>query len=291
MKQLIDTSYLRKPELEAELQATSSEDQFVLADTAVLETMKNEHWELTARQSFEIISRYPRNIFSATEPSKLIVEELESGKDTEDVVDEYLTKNFRQLLGEIASGVDGPALTYIRSTIAAAQATLAQQQLNHPQKLASLKAAFESVKNYVSREDYKGLSSDELKRDYRLRYAKTLAVFGTQNAAREEGKDSTIGDALSSGRGFIIRQQIGYTLLGFKWFVKRGLDSFPEKKATNEMMDLDHAVTSTYCDRILSKESWLAVMRQDILDALDLAPFSADELRRGQNTLTEPAAA
>lgn len=274
MKQLIDTSYLRKPELEAELQNAGADDRFVLADTAVLETMKNEHWESTARQSFEIISRYPDLIYIATAPSYLMRAELESGRDTQEVVEEDLTGGFRDLLREIASGSDGPVMANVRGTIQQAQGQLAQQQQNHNRNAGFLRSAFESVRNYIDRREYLQIRSEEQQRNLRLRYAKTLAEFATKNVAREEGKDSAIGDALSTGRGFMIRQQIGYTLLGFKWFVNQGLDSFPEKKATNEMMDLDHATTSTFCDGILSKEPWLATMRQDDLDALDVEPLT-----------------
>ena len=291
MKTQIDTSFLRKSELETALKEAAAEDRFVVSDALVLETLKNEHWETTARNSFKILSCYPDKILAATEPSKLIIQELESGKDTFDVVNSGLTITFRQLLRELAAGVDGIMLKSIRDTIVAAQEKVEQQQLNHTENLASLKGVAEEVNDNINRKAYLKIASEEEKRIFRLRYAKTMSCFGTGNVALEEGKTQAIGDALANGRGLMLRQQIGFNLRGFRWFELGGIGSFPAEKATNELMDLDHVLMSTYCDRILSKEPWLAVMRQDILDALDLAPFSADELRRGQNTLTEPSAA
>jgi len=275
MKSYIDTSFLRNPDLAAELRIASGTDRFILGDTVVLETMKNEHWELTARKSFEIISRHLAKVFTATEPSKLMITELETARDTEDVVDAQLTGGFRQLLGEIASVNDGPAIESIRQKITSAQEKLAGQQQNHSQNLASLKAAFESVKELIDRKDYQRLSTDAIKRYFRLQYEKTIAEISAQQVALEEVGDAAIGDTLAAGRGFMIRLQIGYNLLEFRWFVNQGLDSFPEQRATNELMDLSHAVTATFCDRILTEETWLATMRQDILDALDVAPITA----------------
>lgn len=283
MNQLIDTNYLRKRSdedeapLETALKAASPGDRFVISDGVIIETMKNPNWESTARQSFEIISRYPNLVTVASGPSKFMKIEVETGQDTTDVIDEELTGGFRQLLGEIASGHDGPAIANVRGNIVAAQGKLTQQQQNHTQNLASLREAFNAVKQLVKREDYKSLPSDNSKRLFRMQFAKTMAQLAARNVAEEEGRGQAIGDALAVGKGFMIRLLIGYHLLGFKWFVNQGLDSFPEEKATNEMMDLDHAVTSTFCDGILSKESWLATMRQDILDALGVEPLTFPE--------------
>ncbi|MEZ0388941.1 MAG: hypothetical protein ACAI34_17845 [Verrucomicrobium sp.] len=267
-----DPTVLKRPELGALLQSSAPGDRFILADTALIETMKNRQWESTSRNSFKIVSQYPEKIWIATEISKLMNAELNSGRDTDAVLDLGLTEGFRDLLREIASGNDGPAMNTVRNNILQAQKTLATQQQNHPQNLGSLKAAFDGVRKDVKVKEYRRLTDIE-QRQIRLRYAKTQAQISTRNVAKEEDKSQEVGDALATGRGAMIRLQIGYTLLGFKWAVNNGLDSFPDTKATNEIMDLDHAVIATYFDGILTEEASVEDMRQDILDALDVEPL------------------
>lgn len=273
MDYAIDTSYLRKPELEAALQASSASDRFVLADTAVVETMKNAQWELTARLSFEIISRYPLRVWTATEPPLLMQAELETGRDTTEVTDSRLTAAFRKLLVEISSGNDGPTLAHIRNEIVGAQTTMANEQQDHCQNIADLKAARDAVTTCINVQKYRRLPDEASKRGFRLSFAKALAQKSLREIAQEEGKSPEIGDALANGRGFILRHLIGHNLLGFKWAINNGLDCFPAHKATNELMDLRHAVIGTFCDGILTAEASVTEMRQDILDALDVEPL------------------
>ena len=282
MDQVIDTNYLRtpadptklkRPDLEQLLQSAAPEDRFILTDTAVLETLKNPQWESTARNSFAIISRFPTKIWTSTEPSKLMNAELDSCKDTAAVIDAHLTTGFRALLAEIASGNDGQAISTVRNQILQAQNDLAAQQQNHPRNLGSLKAACGAVKQSVDLKAYRKLGDDYQRRQFRLRYAKTLAQISAKEVAEEEGKGQDVGNALAAGRGAMLRLQIGFFLIGFKWAVNNGLDSLPDTKATNELMDLDHAIIATYCDGILTEESSVQEMRQDILDALDAEPL------------------
>jgi hypothetical protein len=282
MNNVVDINYLRtpadptvlnRPELGALMQSSTDGDRFILTDTAILETMKNPQWESTARNSFKIISRFPTKIWIATDLSKLMNEELESGKDTTKVLDASLTTGFRELLAEIASGKDGPALDTVRNKILNAQKDLAANQQNHGQNLISLKAAYDAVKKPVNLQEYRKLGDDVQKRQFRLRYAKTIAQMSAKDVAEKEAKGQDIGNALAAGRGAILRLQIGFFLLGFKWAINNGLDSLPATKATNELMDLAHAVIATYFDGILTEESSVEEMRQDILDALDAEPL------------------
>ncbi len=264
----IDTNFLRKPALAQALGCAGSSDRFIIPDTTVLETMKNDRWESTARASFKIIAGYRGRMFSATEGSKLLREELESGKDAATVIDPGMTKGLRALLEEIATGKDGDAMNHVRNAMPSAQAGMAAQQQNHPENLKSLKEAKDAAKMLVKLKNYRSLLNEDQKREFRLRLAKTLAQKSIIQTAKLEGKDPAIGNALAAGRGIILRDSIGFNLLGFKWAVNNGLDSLPDTKATNELMDVRQAVIGTYCDGILSEEESVVQMRQDILDAL-----------------------
>lgn len=268
----IDTNFLRKSALAAALQCADPSDRFFISDTVVVETMKNDRWESTARASFRIISQFRGRIFSATEASLLMKNELNSGRDTTAVDDEGLTRNLRVLLDEIASENDGRAMNHIRKKILAAQTTMHAQQQNHPENLAMMKAIRDDVKDFVDLKAHRRLPADE-QRQYRLQFAKVRAQMSVRETALAEGKGQKIGDALAAGRGIILRDVIGLNLLGFKWAANNGLDSLAEKKATNELMDVRHAVIATYCGGILSEETSVIDMRQDILNSLDVEPL------------------
>lgn len=268
MDHVIDTNYLRKPELETRLQPSAAGDRFILTDTAVLETLKNAQWEFTARKSFEIIARYPNKIWIAKAPADLRREELSTGVDTRDVIDAALSAGFRELLAELASGSDGPNLVSLRAKIVSAQSDLAKQQQNHAANFNGLKSFVDDIRNKLDVKGYRKTVDLVQKDKVRLFLIKTLAQVCLKKVIELEGGSATVGDALANGRGISIRYQIGLYCLGFKWAMKGTISPDPAK-ATNEMMDLSHALIATYFDDILSEEASVREMRKDILDVLD----------------------
>jgi hypothetical protein len=274
MDYVIDTNYLRKQELADALQASSS-DRYILTDTAVLETMKNERWESTAKASFKIIAQHPQKIWVAKAPGELLLNELSTGQETTDIFDAYQCDQFRLLLGEIASGRDGPHMEYLRAHIGEAQEKIAEQQQNHAENIKGLKYAYEDIKGTIDIAAYRRISDPSAKTQARLQHIKTHAQASLQRLVKLEGQTSDLGRVLAGGRGIILRYQIGYFCLGFKWAVNNGLDSFPAEKATNEVMDLSHALIATYFDDILTGETSVSQLRRDILQALDLNMSSA----------------
>jgi hypothetical protein len=230
--------------------------------------MKNSEWESTAKSSFDIIARYPQNIWVATAPGDLMRTEVATGQETHDIISPELTVGFRSLVAEIASGIDGPGMTFARANVATAQNNLAQQQQNHAENLKGLKAAYEDVKNSLKITPYKNIPDPDQKEMVRLHRIKTLAQASVRKLAELEGKSADIGNALANGRGILLRYQIGFYCLGFKWAVNGTLSPDPAK-ATNELMDLDHALIATYFDDILTREASVREMRQDILQILN----------------------
>jgi hypothetical protein len=287
MDYVIDTNYLRRPDLATALQSAAPGDRFVLSDTAVLETMKNAKWESTARRSFQIIAQHPQKIWLAKAPGDLLRAELATGQEMQDITDLPMSGGFRSLLQEIASGVVGPDMAYARSNAAAAQTTLAQQQQNHAANLQGLRFAFDDIRSSIDIAGYRRIADPQQKKLVRLHRIKTLAQASIRKLADLEGKSAEPGNALANGRGILLRYQIGYYCLGFKWAVNNGLDSFPAERATNEIMDLDHALIATYFDAILTEEASVRELRQDILDVLNsniqFEPAAAEEPLKSPN--------
>ena len=287
MDHVVDTSCLRKPELTNALESAAPGDRFVLADTAVLETMKNAQWESTARSSFQIIAQHPQKIWLAKAPGDLLRAELATGQETQDVIDVPMSEGFRSLLQEIASSVDGPAMAHARSNVTAAQTTLAQQQQNHTVNFQGLNLAFDDIRSSIDIAGYRRIADPKQKELVRLHRIKTLAQASVRRLVELEGGPAALGNALANGHGILLRFQIGYYSLGFKWAVNNGLDSFPAERATNEIMDLDHALIATYFDAILTREVSVRELRHEILDVLNsnvqFAPAAAEAWLKSPN--------
>ena len=264
---VIDTNYLRKQALADALQASSS-DRYILTDTAVLETMKNDRWESTTRASFKIIAQHPQKIWVARAPGELLRDELSSGQETSEIFDDYQCEQFRLLLGEIASGHDGPHMDYLRAHIGEAQEKIAEEQQNHVENIKGLKHAYEDIKDTIDISAYRRISDPVKKSQVHLKHIKTHAQNSLQRVVALEGKSSDLGQVLACGRGIMLRYQIGYFCLGFKWALG-GTISPDATKATNEIMDLAHAVIATFFDGILTEEDSVRELRDDISAILE----------------------
>jgi len=95
-----DPKVLRRPELGALLQSSPPTDRFIVTDTAMLETMKNAQWETTARASFRIVSQFPQKIWLAKAPGNLIRSELDTGRETTEIIDVPAGAGFHSLMTE-----------------------------------------------------------------------------------------------------------------------------------------------------------------------------------------------
>lgn len=267
MDYVIDTNYLRKPELEQALQSSAPRDRFILTDTAILETMKNAQWESTARASFRIISQHPRKIWLAKAPGDLMQSEIDTGRETTDLIDLPLSEGFRVLLQEIAGGAGGPAMAHTRATILAAQAGLAQQQQNHVANLQALTLACTDIRGAIDIAGYRRIPDPNQKELVRLHRVKTLAQTAVRRLLELERKPADLGQTLAHGRGILLRYHIGLYCLGFKWALNGTLSPDPTR-ATNEIMDLDHALIASYFDDILTEEASVREMWRDIVQAI-----------------------
>ena len=287
MDYVIDTNYLRtpanpaalnRPDLGQLLASSAPNDRFILTDTAIIEQMKNAQWESTARASFRIISQHPQKIWLAKAPGDLMQGEIDTGRETAELIDLPLSEGFRVLLQEIAGNASGPAMAHARTTILAAQADLAQQQQNHVANLQALTLACTDIRGAIDIAGYRRIPDPNQKDLVRLHRVKTLAQTAVRRLLELERRPASLGQTLAYGCGILLRYHIGLYCLGFKWALNGTLSPDPTR-ATNELMDLNHALIASYCDDILTEEASVREMRRDIVQAIhtniQFAPASA----------------
>ena len=111
--------------LTAEYQA-----RLLLPDVALMEMMKNEHWEDIARQSLALLSTMPSRVAIAWGAGELLRREHAAGQPQIDLVDEEVTNQFRSMLAQLAKKPE-TALDDLRPYIPGAQTLAQRQHLDH----------------------------------------------------------------------------------------------------------------------------------------------------------------
>ena len=267
---VVDTNYLRI-DFPPRLQRSTPDEQFVLTDTTVLETMKPVYWETVAQNSFGSFAPHCNKIVVANAPSELMRKEIASRNPITSVsriINLNRTSGFQNLVAEISSGVHGQKLAYAKSQISAAQADLANQQLNHAQNEQSLQMAVADIKNAFRLREYRRVADTDQKEMLRLYGVKNLSRVATEVTLTKEGVEVGVAKQMSAVDSFCLRQTIGLYCLGWKWALNGSLPQCP-KKINNELMDLDQSVIATYCAGILTGEPSVDALREDILRVLN----------------------
>ena len=227
--------------------------------------MKGLYWENVAKNSFQIISRFPHKILVAKAPSEIMREEV-AGASLIDVFDSDLTRGFRMFLNEIATGSSGAALTFAKSQIKAVQEGLGKHQLNHNQNRTDLEMIVEQIKSVIRTRGYRKILDPIESELCRMSITFQLASEAVLRSLIQQGVLIGKAQELANRDSCCLRQCIGVYCLSFKWALLGCLPGPP--KVTNEVMDSDQALIGTYCDEILTTELSVSLLRDEILQVL-----------------------
>lgn len=110
---VIDQNYFRHSGLVDKLSAATSDDVFVVTDTALAEMCKSGSWESTLRQSLRMLSHYPNNVIITAGHRNIMRHEIDTRvyvRSIDDLKSPRETSTFRKLLREISVDDDnGPS--------------------------------------------------------------------------------------------------------------------------------------------------------------------------------------
>lgn len=265
---IIDQNYFRKPDLRLHLEAASQDDKYIVTDEAVIEMMKSQQWESTTRRSLQILANHPKHAQVGCSTSELIRTELELRGPVASIVLNEAEEWFHSLLNEIAQGGASEELCGIKDRLPSAIAKVLPYQLNHRQNKKSLLALKDDALRLFDMRSLKKLPL-KIAVDETISKIKRMAANSIAPILAEHGFRKAQALDFINRSPLIFRLNVGMLLMGMKWAYHGGLESLPERKCTNELMDLRYAVLATYCQDVLTKENSVLEMRRDVVASLN----------------------
>ena len=250
---IVDQNQLRSDDLDHRLYYASPEDVFILTDAALVEMMKSDQFESTSFGSLKNLRERSPFIFLGFAVSELMRQELRDKRPTKEIISEELTSEFRLYLVEMTAWGDfGPRHAKTMDLVKTHQAELKLGQLNVAQKRPYL---LEAIKEWKQR-----LSESELKdlRDHKWTDAKWLeksgltAAWGVIGMLVKEGWTEDEAKAFCKQVPIIFRFELAFNNLALRWLEWHGIETAPDEKILNDLIDLEYVVLATYCDKFLS---------------------------------------
>lgn len=243
----------------------------LLPDVALMEMMKNEHWEDTARRSLALLSTRPNQVAVAWGVGELFRRELAAGRPQIDLVDEEVTNQFRLMLAQLAKNPK-IALDDWRPHIPAAQALAQRQHLDHEHNKDRVLRMVKSWKAILTPEGINRLRKEEddtlfqalLASDHitRLFEEWLKRLFETWPLDVDFNPESA--RRLATERSITSHVSLCYAALGLRWLKYQGIEGARGDKVTNDVVDMDYVLLASFCIDLFTKEGKVKKMLENI---------------------------
>lgn len=271
--QVVDQNFLRKSDLKA-LADTYPNCRFILPDVALIEMCKSPQWEDTLSKSLRILSAYPHRIRVSISVGEAINTEITTKKSIEGrLLPKDFIPVFTELFSALSSERTSQTLALIAQKITSIQANLAHSELNHQQNKQGLEVLIEATKSLVTPEEIKSLRNGSMSREGKLNLISERAPLVLEDFFRQADF------ATDKARVFLKTKPMTLRFVYLKlwscldWIAKGGFEGLLPERATNELMDHDYILISTFFDGILSKETRVNEAYQDMCYLLDQGRF------------------
>lgn len=249
---VIDQNFLQLEELRHILSSSEDGQCFVITDTAMMEIMKNG--AETYEWSLKIISDYSGKIYVSLSPSEIPKNELITKVPCKNIISSERTDEFRKILHEIRAGIYGTARAKADTDIPVAIQSVAENQLNHKKNKTVLMNMYKAISDDLGLDCCKGLRKGLINKKLQYEYIIKQVVKSMKTTLSDNGFTNKEMDAFIKKDSFLYRQKALFGWRCINWVAECGLENLLEKKATNELMDLDYIIIATYGQGILSKE-------------------------------------
>jgi hypothetical protein len=273
MEYVIDQNYFRAPELRNYL-SDSRQNIAILTDTAIFEMLKGSDPVLTASESLTILSDFPDQVCCTSGSGNLMRSELQQHKAIITPLDTNYTKTVRAFLHAIADylrkgrvGEFPIAQAKLRNEID----TAIKQRSDHSHNKKAIVNPLQVLRTNVTPELQKKIRKGELSDDvYKFVYQAGFISF--QYAIKNSSISNNIAEQMYLNYCFLSRYIIVYILSSLRWFELGGAEGLAPEKATNDMLDIDYLVMSSYFDGIFSRETENNVRYQKMFDFFKMKP-------------------
>ena len=178
--------------------------------------------------------------------------------------------NFVKILHEIKAGIYGHARARTDANIPLAIQSVAENQLNHKRNKTVLMNMYKAISDDLGAYCCQGLRKGLINKELQYEYIIKNVIKSMKTDLSENGFTNKEMDTFIKKDSFVFRHKVLFGWRGMDWIKKRGLESLPENKATNDLMDLDYIVIATYDKGVLSKEKWVKSAYEEMQDIINL---------------------
>ena len=257
MKQFIvvDQNYLRNEELKDLLQSDPSV-VIVLPHVALLEMLKTSQWKTIMQHSLEILSSVSRRVYVSISIGVAIRRELNYGRTVNGhLIDRPITKWFRGLLREVATGQEGAKTEMIAGKILAFQRQVVEEELNGKVNKAKLQELIQTLEPPVlSEELWKDFRAGRVSADQRRKIIIEAAPHVLDFFLQAQFSANKAKVFLKQ-QPVVLRYTYSRLWLCLWWLARGGIESAKENTITNDVIDQQYVITATFFNGILSKDA------------------------------------
>lgn len=266
MKKVVDVNYLQNPKLEEYL-AESKDNYVVLTEYAGREIYKHNALN-NLPDKLEIVSRYPYQVVILKGVREITNITLSSNKLPEILIDNEQTSRFSQFCNAIKSLREGDIslLPEVLSNEFYADQDLKELTKNYQHIISAVKDFAKSCDTMQLKafKAGKGLHSDIMENMSKRIFSSTLNAFKYYFGVKERPDFDTVKNS------YVFRNLVSAFLWSLRWIKDGGIDSLPEEKIRNDIVDMSYITYATYFDGLLSLDKKLNAIYTDTLNYLRL---------------------
>lgn len=251
---VIDQNYFRKPELISQLES-NTDLNIAIPDTALIEMCKSPEWESTLRNSLLPLAPYSERCMCLVNIGDPLQFEIVNHRANDvSLIDEEFGSMLRLLMREIESSETGPAFSLFRREVPSVMEEIKNGQLNHISNLKSLSGTVRLLLESLGGPIKKALRAQPADRDL------TIELVKLNMPRLMEAYLNSISFPYESRDAYIQKKSFAYRFVALRfwlsvnWIRKGGLESLPETKATNCLLDLEYVLMASYFDGFLSED-------------------------------------
>jgi hypothetical protein len=242
-KIVVDQNVLRKPLLKRHA-VDFPHVQYVLPDLAFLEMTKSAEWENTLKGSLETLAHIPERVFVCRAIGEALRFELEHKQSFDGHwIDKEATDFVRDLLRWVRTGVEGRAITQMRSQIDVHRVEAAKEYLDHASNKDNLQQLIDITEPLVDPQMLKAMRAAKATREERI------------GLLKEAG----------SQRPLLLRYLYIKAWQVMHWLEFGGYDDRPPPAVTNDDIDIQYVLPATFLDGLLSEEHRVNSAYSDVM--------------------------
>ena len=258
---------------------------FVITDFAYMEMIKPDNWETNIERAFRIICKYPEKILLSNSSPILMKKEILTKKPVrlaDNLIEQEQTRNFQIVLREFRNnGLSCKLHGIIDKNRQEALPQMNKVLLNHSANLKMLQEFGNHLSMNLSKDILsRGRSKNKgliFPQDYRpvidAIIIQAISMLRDVKFSRKEIERFVLKDTCH------LRWLCLFSMLGFEWVMDTGLKSLKPDKATNEFIDLDYVLISSFGHGLISMDKRLRRQYMNLRKILPLWFRMADETK------------